>query len=370
MVMKILLRGVDTMRKHNFNAGPAALPLAALERAAAELVDFHGIGMSIMEVSHRSSDYEGVHNQAQQLLRELLHIPDNYKILLLQGGASLQFAMLPMNFLSAEQVACYVQTGNWSNKALKEAKLIGKTQIVASSDATPRCIPDLTHLTLPSNAAYVHVTSNETIEGLRMNHFPETGDVPLMSDMSSDILSRPFDVSRFGLIYAGAQKNLGPSGVTVVIIRDDLLERIPATLPSMLRYDTHAKGNSLYNTPPTFSVYMTGLVLEWVKAQGGLEGMYDRNVRKAGFIYDAIDGSQGFYEGVVATADRSIMNITFGMKTTELEAEFLNEAKGQGFVGLKGHREVGHLRASAYNAVPEETCQALADFMRDFQRRH
>ena len=358
------------MRKHNFNAGPAALPLEVLQTAAEQLVDFQGIGMSIMEVSHRSADYETVHNQAQQLLRELLNIPDNYKVLFLQGGASLQFAMVPMNFLKADQVACYVQTGNWSNKALKEAKLLGQTKIVAASDATPKRIPDMTNLELPENAAYLHVTSNETIEGLSMREFPATGDVPLISDMSSDILSRPIDVSKFGLIYAGAQKNLGPSGVTVVIIRDDMLAKVPSTLPSMLRYDIHAKGNSLYNTPPTIAVYLMGLVLQWVKDQGGLQGLYERNVRKAGLIYDVIDRSEGFYEGIVRHEDRSNMNITFGLQTEELEAQFLKEAKEHGFVGLKGHREVGHMRASAYNAVPEAACQALAEFMRDFQHRH
>ncbi len=358
------------MRKHNFNAGPAALPLEVLKTAADQLVDFHGIGMSIMEVSHRSSDYEAVHNQAQQLLRELLNIPDNYKVLFLQGGASLQFAMVPMNYLSQGKVACYVQTGNWSNKALKEAKLLGETKVVASIDATPKRIPDIKHLDLPDNAAYVHVTSNETIEGLTMREFPATGDIPLISDMSSDILSRPVDVSQFGLIYAGAQKNLGPSGVTIVIIRDDMLDKVPATLPSMLRYDIHAKGNSLYNTPPTIAIYLTGLVLQWVKDQGGLQSLAQKNIRKAGLIYDAIDRSEGFYEGIVAKEDRSVMNITFGLQTSELEAVFLQEAKELGFIGLKGHREVGHMRASAYNAVPEASCQALADFMRDFQQRH
>ncbi len=358
------------MRKHNFNAGPAALPLSALEQAQAQLVDFQGMGMSIMEASHRSSEYEAVHNHAQELLRELMGIPDGYRILFLQGGASLQFAMVPMNFLGKDQVACYVQTGNWSNKALKEAKLLGETKIVASSDARPRRAPDVANISLPNNAAYVHTTSNETIEGLRLNQFPETGDVPLVCDMSSDILSRPVEVSRFGLIYAGAQKNLGPSGVTVVIIREDLLAKVPATLPSMLRYDVHVKANSLYNTPPTFGVYLTGLVLEWVKEQGGLHGIYEMNALKAKLVYDVIDESQGFYEGLVVPEDRSLMNITFGLQSEELEALFLKESKAQGFVGLKGHREMGHFRASAYNAVPVASCKALADFMKDFQRRN
>ncbi len=358
------------MRKHNFNAGPAALPLEVLQKAAEQLVDHQGIGMSIMEVSHRSADYEAVHAQAQQLLRELLNIPDNYKVLFLQGGASLQFAMVPMNFLAPGKVACYVETGNWANKAIKEAKLIGETKVVASLDATPKRVPDLTNLVLPENAAYLHVTSNETIEGLSMRDFPNTGDVPLICDMSSDILSRPIDISKFGLIYAGAQKNLGPSGVTVVIIRDDLLAKVPKTLPTMLRYDVHASKDSLYNTPPTIAIYLMGLVLEWVKGQGGLEELSAKNQHKANLIYDVIDHSGGFYQGIVANEDRSLMNITFGLATDELEAEFLKEAKAKDFVGLKGHREVGHMRASTYNAVTEASCQALADFMKDFQARH
>lgn len=358
------------MRAYNFNAGPAALPYTVLQRAQAELPDFKGAGMSLMEMSHRSKAYEEVHEQAKDLLRALLGVPDDYHILFLQGGASFQFAMVPMNFLSPGQVACYVQTGNWSNKAFKEAQIIGDTQIVASSQTRPLTAPQLTGLDLPAQAAYLHTTSNETIEGLRLGAIPDTGDTPVICDMSSDILSRPIDVSRYGLIYAGAQKNLGPSGVTVVIVKKDMLARAKNTLPSMLRYDIHAKGNSLYNTPPTFAIYLMSLVLQWADEQGGVSAISENNRRKANLIYDAIDGSGGFYHGLVAVADRSDMNITFGLSADALEATFLHESEAAGFVGLKGHRELGHFRASTYNAVPTEHCQALADFMRDFMRRH
>lgn len=357
------------MRKHNFNAGPAALPYEVLLRAQAELPDYQGTGMSIMEMSHRSALYERVHNEAQRRLRDLLGIPEGYRVLLLQGGASQQFAMVPMNFLHQGQVAYYVQTGNWANKAYKEARLLGAAEQIAAADARPLRAPDIARLRVPQDAAYLHVTSNETIEGLRLNEYPAAGDTPLIADMSSDILSRPLDVSQFALIYAGAQKNLGPSGVTVAILREDMLQRVPATVPSMLRYDIHAKGNSLYNTPPTFAVYLMGLVLEWAEEQGGLAALTERNIRKAQAIYDVIDRSQGFYAGLVERVDRSMMNITFGLAADELESQFLDEANENGFVGLKGHREMGHFRASAYNAVPEESCRALADFMQDFMKR-
>lgn len=358
------------MRKHNFNAGPAAIPYEVLLRAQEELPDFHGAGMSIMEMSHRSKEYEKVHNDAQQRLRALLAIPETYHVLFLQGGASLQFAMVPMNFLGAGQVAGYVQTGNWSSKAYKEAQFIGAAEVLTSSTSKPLRSPDTSNLSLSDHTAYVHVTSNETIEGLRLTQYPQTGRVPLICDMSSDILSRPVAVQDFAMIYAGAQKNLGPSGVTVVILRDDLLQQVSNTIPMMMRYTTHAHGNSLYNTPPTFAVYLMGLVLEWAAEQGGVAGLYERNQRKAGMIYHTIDSSHGFYEGLVVQEDRSLMNITFGLASDELEKQFLKEATEQGFVGLKGHRELGHFRASLYNAVPEESCQALADFMTKFQNHH
>lgn len=361
----------EMKRAYNFNAGPAALPLEALLEAREELTDYRGIGMSVLEISHRSKEFEAINDETQALVKELLSIPDGYKVLFLQGGASLQFAMVPMNLLAEGRTAVYVDTGSWAQKAIKEAKLFGDVTVAASSKETNyNRIPDLANLTLPSNAAYVHITSNETIGGIQYKAFPDTGDVPLVADMSSDIMSRPFDVSKFGLIYAGAQKNLGPSGVTVVILREDLLERMPKTVPTMLRYDTHAENNSLYNTPPVFSIYLTGLVLKRVKAMGGLAAVEEMNRGKAALLYDAIDQSGGFYRGVADPGSRSFMNVTWRMASEELEKAFLKEAGANGFVGLKGHRSVGGLRASIYNAVSREAVQALADFMNDFARRN
>lgn len=358
-------------RAYNFNAGPAALPLEVLQKAQEQFVEYQGIGMSIMEISHRSSHYEQLNDETQSLLKELFAIPDGYKVLFLQGGASTQFAMIPMNFLKAGQTAAYVHTGAWADKALKEAKLFGETAVVASSEADKFTrIPDLSGLKLPENTAYLHITSNETIEGSQYQSYPDTGNVPLIGDMSSDILSRPVDISKFAMIYAGAQKNLGPSGVTVVILREDMLEDLPKHIPAMLKYEIHAKNNSLYNTPPVYSVYMVNLVLKWIKDNGGVAAMERRNREKTDLIYKAIDGSGGFYQGVVDPAYRSIMNITFRMKDEELEKKFVKESEANGFVGLKGHRSVGGLRASTYNAVPYEACKALADFMADFQQRN
>jgi phosphoserine aminotransferase len=360
-----------TKRAYNFNAGPAALPLEVLKQAQQEFIDFSGAGMSIMEMSHRSAIYEQVNNEAQELLRELYGIPNNYKVLFLQGGASTQFAMIPMNLLTPDTSAAFVMTGSWADKAIKEAKLIGQTSIVASSEADKfNRIPDLSGIELPSNAAYLHVTSNETIEGTQYAAFPETGDVTLIADMSSDILSRPVDISKFGLIYAGAQKNLGPSGVTIVIVREDLVAQSPKTIPTMLRYDTHVSTNSLYNTPPSFSVYLVGLMLKWVKERGGVAATEQYNRDKTKLIYDTIDQSGGFYRGFADPASRSLMNITFRIQSEELENLFAKESEKQGFVGLKGHRSVGGLRASTYNAVPLESCKALAEFMQDFQKRN
>ncbi|MFC4775653.1 3-phosphoserine/phosphohydroxythreonine transaminase [Paenibacillus sp. GCM10023252] len=360
-----------TKRAYNFNAGPAALPLEVLQQAQEQFVEFGGAGMSIMEMSHRSSIYENVNNETQSLLRELFGIPDHYKTLFLQGGASTQFGMIPMNLLSEGKTAAFVQTGNWSNKAIKEAKLIGKTAIVATSEENKYTrIPDLSELKLPEETAYLHITSNETIEGIQYSEYPNTGDIPLVGDMSSDILSRPVDVSKFGLIYAGAQKNLGPSGVTLVIIREDLAANSPKTLSSMLRYDTHVNNNSLYNTPPSFSVYMVNLMLKWIASKGGVSAIEQYNRDKTNLIYDAIDSSGGFYRGAADAASRSVMNITFRIHTEELEKQFIKESEAAGFVGLKGHRDVGGLRASTYNAVPLESCKALAAFMSDFQQRN
>ncbi len=358
-------------RAFNFNAGPAAIPLEVLKQAQEQFTDYKGAGMSIMEMSHRSAAYEQVNNETQALLRELLAIPDNYQVLLLQGGASTQFAMLPLNLLRPGKAGAYVMTGAWADKAYKEAKLIGETAVAASTEADKFMrMPELSEIVVPENTAYLHLTSNETIGGVQFNEFPDTGDVPLIADMSSDILSRPVDVSKFGVIYAGAQKNLGPSGVTVVIIRDDLVKESPKTIPTMFRYETHAKAGSLYNTPPSFSVYLASLVLQWIKDKGGASALEQYNRDKTKLIYDTIDQSGGFYLGAAQKQSRSLMNITFRIHTEELEKKFIKESEQEGFVGLKGHRDVGGLRASTYNAVPLESCQALAQFMADFQKRN
>lgn len=360
-----------TQRAYNFNAGPSALPLEVLENAQQQLVNFRNSGMSIMEMSHRSAIFDEVHNEAIALLKKLYAIPENYEVLFLQGGASLQFTMVPMNFLQADKKASYVLSGSWSEKAFKEAKLFGTPVEAASTkENNYRNIPALSDIQFNEDDAYVHITSNNTIYGTQWKEFPETGNVPLVADMSSDILSKPVDVSKFGIIYAGAQKNLGPSGVTVVIIRKDLLEKANKEIPTMLKYTTHADGNSLYNTPPTFGIYMLGEVLKWVEAKGGVEAVAKLNEAKAQVIYDAIDNSNGFYKGHATPESRSLMNITFRVADEELEKQFLVEAKAAGFIGLNGHRSVGGCRASTYNAVPLETCEALRDFMVAFQQKH
>lgn len=360
---------LQIQRSYNFNAGPSALPLEVLEKAQQELIDFRGTGMSVMELSHRSAAYDEVHNQAIANLKELFSISDDYDVLFLQGGASLQFSMIPMNFLQTEQKAGYIMTGAWSEKAFSEAKLFGNPyQIFSTKDDHYRRIPQLDELQFSPSDAYVHLTSNNTIFGTQWKHFPDTNDVPLIADMSSDILSKPVDVSKFALIYAGAQKNLGPSGVTVVIIRKDMIEKANTGIPTMLKYSTHAKNNSLYNTPPTFGIYMLGEVLSWVKGLGGIEAISKRNEEKAKLIYDAIDESNGFYIGHAEKESRSLMNITFRVKDEELEKKFLAEAKKEGFIGVNGHRSVGGCRASTYNAVPYEACKAFSDFMVQFQK--
>ncbi|TVX96505.1 3-phosphoserine/phosphohydroxythreonine transaminase [Cohnella terricola] len=358
-------------RAYNFNAGPAALPLEVLQKAQQEFVEFDNSGMSLMEMSHRGAIYEKVHYEAEKLLKELLGVPDGYKVLFVQGGASTQFAMIPMNLLRPGTKAAYVATGSWATKAIQEAKLFGETVVAASSEANAyKHIPAIGELNVPADAAYVHLTSNETIEGTQWSEYPDTGSIPLIGDLSSDILCRPINVSQFGMIYAGAQKNLGPSGVTIVIIREDLIAKPSLTVPTMLRYDTHAKADSLYNTPPTFAIYMAGEVLKWVKANGGAAGMEARNREKADLLYGTIDDSQGYYRGFAERGSRSLMNVTFRLATEELEKLFVKESEAQGFVGLKGHRSVGGLRASIYNAVPVESVRALEDFMRDFQQRN
>ncbi|HAU34964.1 MAG TPA: 3-phosphoserine/phosphohydroxythreonine transaminase, partial [Lysinibacillus sp.] len=342
-----------TQRAYNFNAGPSALPQEVLEKAQQQLVDFRDSGMSIMEMSHRSAIFDEVHNEAIALLKKLYAIPENYEVLFLQGGASLQFTMVPMNFLSTDQKASYVLSGSWSEKAFKEAKFFGTPVEAASTKENQyRHIPALADIQFNEDDAYVHITSNNTIYGTQWKDYPNTGNVPLVADMSSDILSKPIDIQKFGLIYAGAQKNLGPSGVTVVIIRKDLLEKANKNIPTMLKYTTHADSNSLYNTPPTFGIYMLGEVLKWVESNGGVAAVEKHNELKAKIIYDAIDNSNGFYKGHATPESRSLMNITFRVADEELEKLFLAEAKAAGFVGLNGHRSVGGCRASTYNAVP------------------
>lgn len=358
-------------RTYNFNAGPSALPLEVLEKAQYELLDYRGTGMSIMELSHRSIVYEEIHNQAIARLKELLSIPENYEVLFLQGGGSLQFSMIPMNFLQPGQKAGYIMTGAWSEKAFSEAKLFGDVYHTASTkDSNYSRIPKFDELQYNHDDAYIHLTSNNTIFGTQWKEFPDTGDVPIIADMSSDILSQPFDISKFAIIYAGAQKNLGPSGVTVVIIRKDMIEKGNTTIPTMLKYSIHAKNNSLYHTPPTFGIYMLGEVLGWVQELGGVDEISKLNEEKSKLIYDAIDSSNGFYLGHAEPESRSLMNITFRLKDEELEKKFLVEAKKEGFVGLNGHRSVGGCRASTYNAVPYETCKALREFMLQFLTLH
>jgi len=357
-------------RRDNFGAGPAALPVPVLEQAQRDLLNFRGSGMSIMEISHRHALYEQVQHDAEARLRRLMGIPDDYKVLFLQGGASLQFSMLPMNFLHRGGEAGYVLTGSWSEKALAEANRVGTGVVCASSkDAKYNHIPDFNDIRVKPSYAYVHVTSNNTIYGSQWSAFPNIS-VPLVADMSSDILSRPIDVSQFQLIYAGAQKNLGPSGLTAVIVKETWLADADPNLAPMLSYPTQAKNDSRYNTPPTFAIYMLGLVLEWVESVGGLAGIADVNEAKANVLYGTIDGSNGFYRGVVEPDSRSRMNVTFTLPTADLETQFLASAKADGFVGLSGHRSVGGCRASIYNAVSLASCTRLSAWMTDFQNRH
>ena len=359
------------MRAINFNAGPAGLPLPALERARDELIDFHGSGMSIIEHSHRGKEYEAVHDEAIALLTRLLGIPDTHQVLFLQGGASHQFAMVPMNFLPRDGSADYILTGTWSEKALDEAKIVGSPRVAATTigpDKRYTRIPRQAELELDPKAAYVHITSNNTIFGTQWHAWPQVGSVPLVADMSSDFLWRPTDVSRFGMIYAGAQKNLGPSGVTVVVIRKDLMARGRKDIPKILRYTTFAENNSLYNTPPTFAIYLMRNVLAWIDQQGGLVAMERRNNEKAELLYGALDRMSGFYRAPVEKAARSTMNIVFRLPTEELDDRFVAEAKKQRMVGLKGHRSAGGIRVSAYNAVSPENIRTLVSFTESFAK--
>lgn len=357
-------------RVFNFNAGPAAIPQQALEKAQAELLNYNHTGMSVMELSHRSKAYDEIHNKAINLLKELMKIPETYEVLFLQGGASLQFAMVPMNFLKKGNIGYYILSGSWSEKALKEAKKFGETNVLASSKNTNYTyIPKDFDASSLQDAAYLHITSNNTIFGTQWHEFPNT-NAPLIADMSSDILSREINIEQFDLIYAGAQKNLGPSGVTVVIIKKELLEKANQDVPTILNYQTHASKNSLYNTPPTFAIYMLSLVLEWVKEQGGVAEIEKRNNKKANIIYEAIDESDGFFKGHAEKDSRSFMNITFTLPTDELTKVFVKEASEHQLVGLSGHRSVGGCRASIYNAVSIEACEKLAQFMKDFRAKH
>jgi len=359
-------------RVYNFSAGPAVLPLPVLEEIQRDLVALPGVGMSILEISHRSKTFESMLARAEADVRTLAGIPTNYRVLFLQGGASLQFSMVPMNLLGTGQTADYIDTGSWADKAIKEAKKIGAVNVAATTKADQYGrIPDHAELTLTKGAAFVHITSNNTIEGTEYKRLPDVGDAPLVSDSSSDMFSRPVDVARHGLIYAGAQKNMGPAGLTLVIIRDDLVQRAAekkSALPTMLNYAVHAENNSLYNTPPAFAVYALGLVMKWLLAQGGLAAIASINERKAAKLYAEVDRT-GFYRGTAQKNSRSLMNVTFRLATEELETFFIKESTAAGLDGLKGHRAVGGMRASIYNAFPETGVDAFVAFMRDFEQK-
>jgi phosphoserine aminotransferase len=356
-------------RIYNFSSGPAILPLPVLEEAQRDLVALPGIGMSILEISHRSKPFLEVLARAEADIRALAGVPDDYRVLFLGGGASLQFSMVPMNLLLPGTTADYLVTGWWGQKAVHEARKVGSVHIAATTEGERFSrLPQPDEIRLTPGAAYVHMTSNNTIYGTQWTRLPEVGDVPLVSDASSDIFSRPIEVSRHALIFAGAQKNLGPAGATLVIIREDLLKRSAPSLPSMLNYAVHAENGSLYNTPPVFAVYVIGLVMKWLRARGGLEAIARVNERKAARLYAEIDRS-GFYQGTARKDCRSLMNVTFGLASEALEKMFVEQAAAAGLDGLKGHRLVGHLRASIYNAFPEDGVDALVQFMREFERR-
>ena len=360
-------------RVFNFAAGPAVMPLPVLEQMQRDLLALPGVGISIFEISHRSKEFEAILAQAEADIRTLASIPSNFRVLFLQGGASLQFSMVPMNLLDRDATADYIDTGSWADKAVREARKVGGVHIAASTKADNYTrIPSASEIRLTDGAAYVHITSNNTIEGTEWKALPDVGAAPLVSDTSSDMFSRPIDVARHALIYAGAQKNMGPAGLTIVIIRDDLLERSKAraaTLPTMMNYAVQAENKSLYNTPPAVAVYATGLVMTWLLAQGGLAAIAAVNERKAAKLYAEIDRT-GFYRGTAAKESRSLMNVTFRLPSEELEKLFVKESTAAGLDGLKGHRAVGGMRASIYNAFPEAGVDALVSFMRDFERRN
>ena len=358
-------------RVYNFSAGPAALPEEVLLQAQAEMLDWHGSGMSVMEMSHRGKEFMSIAEEAEADLRALMQVPDDYKVLFLQGGASSQFAMIPMNLIGRSGKADYFRTGSWSKKAIAEAKRFGEITVSVDREIDGRftTVPAADGFSVSADAAYVHYTPNETIEGVEFPYIPDTGGVPLVADMSSTILSRPLDVSRYGLIYAGAQKNIGPAGLTVVIVREDLMGSPLDGTPTMFSYATHADSGSMYNTPPTYGWYLAGLVFQWLKDKGGLEGMAEINRRKAQRLYEAIDGS-GFYANPVDPVCRSWMNVPFTLADAALDAEFLKQAGEAGLKTLKGHRSVGGMRASIYNAMPEAGVEALVAFMAEFERKN
>ena len=359
-----------TQRIFNFSAGPAVLPVPVLEEAQRDLVALPGVGMSVLEISHRSKTFEAILAKTEQDVRALGKVPANYKVLFLQGGASLQFSMVPMNLLPPGGTADYIVTGGWAQKAVKEAQRVGTVNIAGSTESENfNRIPRQDELKLNPGAAYVHMTTNNTLFGTEWTSEPNVGSVPLVADTSSDMFSRPIDVAKYGLIYAGAQKNLGPSGVTLVIIREDLLTRSQKSLHTMLNYATHAENGSMYNTPPCFGIYLMGLVMQWALGEGGLDGIAKRNERKAGKLYAEIDRS-GFYRGTAEKGSRSRMNITFRLPSEELEAKFVKETTAAGLDGLKGHRSVGGMRASLYNAFPEEGVDALVSFMQEFEKKN
>ena len=366
---KISAEVLTLKRVYNFNPGPATLPLEVLQEAQAEFLNFGDSGMSILEISHRAKPYEKVHNQAKADILELMGLDDDYEVLFIQGGASLQFAMIPLNFATKENPGSYAVTGTFAKNAYKEAENLGVAQLAASTEAENfRRVPSQAELNIAQNTAYFHICNNNTIFGTEYHYVPETGVVPLFADMSSDMLSRPWDFKKYSLIYAGVQKNLGPAGVVIVVVKKSLVEKSLPTLPTMLRYDTFYKKNSLYNTPPAFSIYMVGKVVAWIKAQGGLAEMAKRNARKAEILYAAIDESEGFYTGHAEKSSRSLMNVTFRLPNEELEKKFVAEALENNLSGVKGHRSVGGMRASIYNAMPIEGAEALAAFMKKFRR--
>jgi phosphoserine aminotransferase len=353
-------------RVFNFSAGPAALPEEVLKQAADEMVEWHGAGCSVMEMSHRGKEFMGIAAQAEADLRELMGIPANYKVLFLQGGASAQFEMIPINLLAGRASADYVHTGEWAKKAIKAAKMFCNVNVVASAeDKSFTYAPAQADWKLNKDAAYVHYTANETIGGVEFNWVPETGGVPLVCDMSSNILSRVVDVSKYGLIYAGAQKNIGPAGLTIVIVRDDLVGKAVPTPPAMLNYQTHVDADSMYNTPPTYAIYIAGLVFQWLKKNGGIAAMEQKNIEKANLLYNYLETTD-FYRNPVAKSDRSRMNVPFTLKDAGLDEEFLKGAKAKGMVQLKGHRSVGGMRASIYNAMPLAGVAALVEYMKEF----